>query len=235
MDLRGTVQEKGRVALHQPLTLGQCTRPGLYLNLVAELRSTFLGSCKCFSKFVFCVAAMVLFTVLMFLYVLPMVPVARPETQFEALLADAKDLETFQVGAKNPSATLALPEPARDLQHDASNSKSGNLLTAVDQDDMFTAYGLGLPQVTASRVNGSEKPSMEPKRSSDPLIAHRHANEDELHNSSRAEFNIEDYLQMPRALLNNTLISDQLEPTFARIRYSLGGDRPSQTTHHTLS
>ena len=31
------------------------------------------------------------------------------------------------------------------------------------------------------------------------------------------------------------LISDQLEPTFARLRYSLGGDRPSQTTHHTGS
>ena len=28
------------------------------------------------------------------------------------------------------------------------------------------------------------------------------------------------------------LISDQLEPTIARLRYSLGGDRPSQTTHH---
>ena len=31
------------------------------------------------------------------------------------------------------------------------------------------------------------------------------------------------------------LISDQLEPTFARLRYSLGGDRPSQTTRHTGS
>jgi hypothetical protein len=31
------------------------------------------------------------------------------------------------------------------------------------------------------------------------------------------------------------LISDQSEPTIARLRYSLGGDRPSQTTHHTLS
>ncbi len=31
------------------------------------------------------------------------------------------------------------------------------------------------------------------------------------------------------------LISDQLELTFAHLRYSLGGDRPSQTTHHTLS
>ena len=31
------------------------------------------------------------------------------------------------------------------------------------------------------------------------------------------------------------LISDQLEPTFARLRYSLGGDRPSQTTHHARS
>ena len=31
------------------------------------------------------------------------------------------------------------------------------------------------------------------------------------------------------------LISDQPEPTIARLRYSLGGDRPSQTTHHTGS
>ena len=31
------------------------------------------------------------------------------------------------------------------------------------------------------------------------------------------------------------LISDQLEPTFARLRYSLGGDRPSQTTRHARS
>ena len=27
-------------------------------------------------------------------------------------------------------------------------------------------------------------------------------------------------------------ISDRSEPTFARLRYSLGGDRPSQTTRH---
>ena len=31
------------------------------------------------------------------------------------------------------------------------------------------------------------------------------------------------------------LISDQLEPAIARLRYSLGGDRPSQTTHHAGS
>ncbi len=30
-------------------------------------------------------------------------------------------------------------------------------------------------------------------------------------------------------------ISDRSELTFARLRYSLGGDHPSQTTHHTLS
>ena len=30
-------------------------------------------------------------------------------------------------------------------------------------------------------------------------------------------------------------MSDRLEPTIARLRYSLGGDRPSQTTHHTGS
>ena len=30
-------------------------------------------------------------------------------------------------------------------------------------------------------------------------------------------------------------ISDRIEPTIARLRYSLGGDRPSQTTHHAGS
>ena len=36
-------------------------------------------------------------------------------------------------------------------------------------------------------------------------------------------------------LCTQQLISDQLEPTFARLRYSLGGDRPSQTTRHARS
>src|SRR3989304_1220788 len=31
------------------------------------------------------------------------------------------------------------------------------------------------------------------------------------------------------------LISDQLEPTIVRLRYCLGGDRPSQTACHTMS
>ena len=31
------------------------------------------------------------------------------------------------------------------------------------------------------------------------------------------------------------MISDHAEHTFVLLRYSLGGDRPSQTTHHTLS
>ena len=31
------------------------------------------------------------------------------------------------------------------------------------------------------------------------------------------------------------LISDRPEPTIARLRYSLGGDRPSQTTRHAGS
>ena len=35
--------------------------------------------------------------------------------------------------------------------------------------------------------------------------------------------------------LHSIAISDQPEPTIARLRYSLGGDRPSQTTHHTGS
>ncbi len=31
------------------------------------------------------------------------------------------------------------------------------------------------------------------------------------------------------------LISEQPERTFVRLRYYLGGDRPSQTTHQTMS
>jgi hypothetical protein len=30
-------------------------------------------------------------------------------------------------------------------------------------------------------------------------------------------------------------MTDRAERTFALLRYSLGGDRPSQTTHHTVS
>ena len=36
-------------------------------------------------------------------------------------------------------------------------------------------------------------------------------------------------------LYTRQLVSNQLEPTFARLRYFLGGDRPSQTTHQALS
>ena len=31
------------------------------------------------------------------------------------------------------------------------------------------------------------------------------------------------------------LVSNQPEPTFVRLRYIFGGDRPSQTTHQTVS
>jgi hypothetical protein len=36
-------------------------------------------------------------------------------------------------------------------------------------------------------------------------------------------------------LYTQCAISDRAEPTFVLLRYALGGDRPSQTTHHTLS
>ena len=44
-------------------------------------------------------------------------------------------------------------------------------------------------------------------------------------------------LAVKRAFAFYTLrvISDHAERTFVLLRYSLGGDRPSQTTHHTLS
>src|SRR2546426_6900230 len=41
--------------------------------------------------------------------------------------------------------------------------------------------------------------------------------------------------QAPFCLCALRLITDQPEGTFGRLRYLLGGDRPSQTTHQTLS
>ena len=41
--------------------------------------------------------------------------------------------------------------------------------------------------------------------------------------------------QAPFCLYTYTLISDQRKETFAHLRYSLGGDRPSQTARLTLS
>ncbi len=41
--------------------------------------------------------------------------------------------------------------------------------------------------------------------------------------------------QAPLCACTQRLVSNQPEGTFACLRYSLGGDRPSQTTHQTLS
>ena len=41
--------------------------------------------------------------------------------------------------------------------------------------------------------------------------------------------------QAPLCLCTLRLVSNQPEGTFVRLRYTLGGDRPSQTTHQTVS
>src|SRR5213080_4186614 len=41
--------------------------------------------------------------------------------------------------------------------------------------------------------------------------------------------------QAPLCHCTRRLVSNQPEGTFARLRYSFGGDRPSQTTHQTVS
>ena len=41
--------------------------------------------------------------------------------------------------------------------------------------------------------------------------------------------------QAPLCVCTRRLVSEQPEGTFACLRYILGGDRPSQTTHQTLS
>ena len=42
-------------------------------------------------------------------------------------------------------------------------------------------------------------------------------------------------VKLPYAFTLISTISDRAEETFAHLRYSLGGDRPSQTTHLTMS
>ena len=42
------------------------------------------------------------------------------------------------------------------------------------------------------------------------------------------------YSQAPLCFYTLRTIADRAEGTFGSLRYSLGGDRPSQTTHHTL-
>src|SRR5512138_3791751 len=41
--------------------------------------------------------------------------------------------------------------------------------------------------------------------------------------------------QAPLCTYTQHLVADQAEGTFGRLRYLLGGDRPSQTTHQALS
>ena len=41
--------------------------------------------------------------------------------------------------------------------------------------------------------------------------------------------------QAPLCLCTQRLVSNQAEGTFARLRYLLGGDRPSQTTRQAVS
>ena len=41
--------------------------------------------------------------------------------------------------------------------------------------------------------------------------------------------------QAPLCLYTRRTITNRAEGTFGRLRYILGGDRPSQTTHQTLS
>jgi hypothetical protein len=42
------------------------------------------------------------------------------------------------------------------------------------------------------------------------------------------------YSQAPLCFYTLRMIANHAEGTFGSLRYCLGGDRPSQTTHHTL-
>ena len=61
------------------------------------------------------------------------------------------------------------------------------------------------------RTTGSLRPSFLPARSVDLAVKH------------------------PFCLYTYLTMSDRDKDTFVLLRYSLGGDRPSQTTQHTLS
>ena len=42
-------------------------------------------------------------------------------------------------------------------------------------------------------------------------------------------------VRLAYAFALNSMVSVHAEPTFERLRYALGGDRPSQTAHLTMS
>ena len=59
------------------------------------------------------------------------------------------------------------------------------------------------------------------------------------HRITKADFRLcsrcPSHSQAGLCLYTQRVVSKHAEPTIARLRYFLGGDRPSQTTHHALS
>jgi len=67
--------------------------------------------------------------------------------------------------------------------------------------------------------------------SDDPSIQNRRITKADFRPCSRCPSRS----QAGLCLYTRSVVSNHAEPTIARLRYILGGDRPSQTTHHALS
>ena len=67
--------------------------------------------------------------------------------------------------------------------------------------------------------------------SDDPSIQNRRITKADFRPCSRCP----SHSQAGLCLYTRSVVSNHAEPTIARLRYILGGDRPSQTTHHALS
>ncbi len=142
------------------------------------------------------------------------------------------------------AAPLSFPTPTADRDRTVSRrSKPSSRTTLIGEQP--NPWDLLQPQDVMSRHRGAKQPrrygllgviSRYPRRTFYPLSDGPSTRD---HRITMADFRLcstrRSRSQAGLCHCTPQLISDQLEPTFARLRYSLGGDRPSQTTHHAGS
>ncbi len=142
------------------------------------------------------------------------------------------------------NAPLNSPPPTTDRDRTVSRRSEPNSRTALigEQPNPWDQLQ---PQDAMSRHRGAKPPrrcellgeiSLLSRRTFYPLSD---GPSTQNHRITKPDFrlcsNCRSRSQAPFCLYTRRLITDQPEGTFGRLRYLLGGDRPSQTTRQTLS
>ncbi len=137
-----------------------------------------------------------------------------------------------------------IPTPTADRDRTVSRRSEPNSRTALNGEQPYP-WDLLQPQDAMSRHRGAKQPrrygllgviSCYPRRTFYPLSDGPSTRD---HRITMTDFRLcstcQSCSQAGLCHCTRRTISDRSEPTIARLRYSLGGDRPSQTTHHTRS